>query len=64
VDGALTTHKIRGETRSRCGHTPTAATLHVQSRLEIRLGAPARDRNPFVYSVSLVAIRLRTAKGW
>jgi len=32
VDGALTTHKIRGEITGRCGYTPTAATLHVQSK--------------------------------
>jgi len=32
VDGALTTHKMRGEVTSRCDYTTTAATLHVQSR--------------------------------
>ena len=32
VDGALTAHKIRGEVASRCEYTPTAATLHVQSK--------------------------------
>jgi hypothetical protein len=32
VDGALTAHKIRGEVTSRYGYTPTAATIHVQSK--------------------------------
>jgi hypothetical protein len=31
VEGALTTHKIHGGAASRCGYTPMAATLHVQS---------------------------------
>ena len=44
VDGALTTHKIRGETTSRYGYTPTAATLHVN---QSRKGRTTRGPEPF-----------------
>ena len=47
VDGALTTHKIRGETTSRYGYTPTAATLHVQSKSKGPARRATKGPEPF-----------------
>jgi hypothetical protein len=47
VDGALTAHKIRSEVTSRYGYTPTAATLHIQSKSRGPAWRDARGPEPF-----------------
>jgi hypothetical protein len=47
VDGALTTHKIRLDITGRCGYTPTAATLHLQSRSRGPARWDAKGPDPF-----------------
>jgi hypothetical protein len=47
VDRTLTTHKIRDQTTSRYGYTPTAATIHVQSKSKDPARRATKGPEPF-----------------
>jgi hypothetical protein len=60
VDEAYTTQKIRGESSSISGFTPTAATLHVHAKSAGPARKPLKGKNHFVHSVIFASIGLMT----